>query len=367
MTEYDLTIRSKLGDYPVHFHEGFDWLGSLAALPNRVTVIDRQVAGLYPDALEPLMRDTPIYLLEATEEHKTLDEASRIYHWVLDHFAAKRNLNFVSVGGGITQDVTGFVASTLFRGVGWTYVPTTLLAQADSCIGGKTSINFGSHKNLLGTFYPPRAIHLAPAFAHTLSRLDLFSGFGEAAKFLLMRRFESGEPFAKTVADLRAMVACGGGSADVIRVCLGVKRSFMEADEFDRGRRNLLNYGHCFGHALEAASGYYVPHGVAVNVGIVFANLAAVARGLLPKAEEEAMTQEINLPLLVQRQRVEHYEDQLLLDGMKNDKKRIGNALPLVVPVVGGLKKLDDFTEDEFHSTLDALREVVLSSASSCT
>lgn len=360
MTEHDLTIHSKLGDYPVHFHEGFDWLDTLAALPNRVTVIDRQVAGLYSETLAPLTRGTPVYLLEAAEERKTLDEASRIYRWALDNFAAKRNLNLVSVGGGITQDVTGFVASTLFRGVAWTYVPTTLLAQADSCIGGKTSLNFGSHKNLLGTFYPPKAIHLAPEFARTLSKLDLYSGFGEVAKFLLMRQFESGDATAKTAADLRALVACGGGSADVIRVCLDVKRSFMEADEFDRGRRNLLNYGHCFGHALEAASNYYVPHGVAVNVGIVFANLAAAARGLLPKAEEEAMTREVNLPLLAQPQRTEDYADQPLLDSMKNDKKRTGNALPLVVPVAGGLSKLDDFTEAEFHSTLDALRKVVL-------
>lgn len=360
MSVHDLTIKSQLGDYPVRFHGDLGCIGELATLPNRVTIIDRRVSELYAEALAPLTGDAPVYLLDAVEERKTLDEASLIYRWVLDNFTAKRNINLVSIGGGITQDVTGFVASTLFRGVAWTFVPTTLLAQVDSCIGGKTSLNFGNRKNLLGTFFPPKVIHLVPAFTRTLSRLDLYSGYGEVAKFLLMRQFEASEPLSTTISDLQRIVGGGGGSADVIRTCLDVKRSFMESDEFDRGRRNLLNYGHCFGHALESASNYYVPHGTAVNVGIIFANLAAVARGLLPNETAEAITREINAPLLEQPQRLADYAEDVLIENMKNDKKRTGNALPLVVPVAGGLQKLDDFSEVEFRQTLSALRTLVL-------
>lgn len=358
----DLTVRSRLGDYPVRFYDSFEFLSTLAALPNSVVIIDKRVLELYPDALRIAFGDRPVYALDAVEEKKTLEEAGRVYQWVLENFNAKRNINLVSIGGGITQDVTGFVASTLFRGVAWSFVPTTLLAQVDSCIGGKTSLNFGNRKNLLGTFYPPLAVHIFPAFTKTLSQLDLFSGYGEAAKFFLMRKFESGEPLETTVAELREIVAGGSGSAGVIRECLNIKRGFMEEDEFDRGRRNLLNYGHCFGHALESASRYYVPHGIAVNIGIVFANLAAASRGLLPQQNVDAITREINLPLLVQKQRPADYDEMVLLENMKNDKKRTGNALPLVVPMAGGLVKLDDFSELEFRLVLDKLRVLVFNS-----
>lgn len=360
MSTLDLTIRSRLGDYPVRFYPDIDFLSTLSALPNPVAIVDKKVLALYGDALRAAFGDSPFYVLEAVEENKTLEEAGRIYQWILEHFNAKKNINLISVGGGMTQDVTGFVASTLFRGVGWNFVPTTLLAQVDSCIGGKTSLNFGSRKNLLGTFYPPQAVHVAPVFARTLSQLDLYSGYGEVAKFLLMRNFESDEPLETAANELRDVVACGGGSPAVIRDCLNIKRGFMEADEFDRGRRNLLNYGHCFGHALEAASGYYVPHGGAVNIGIIFANLAAANRGLVTRNSVDVITREINLPLLVQKQRTDDYTEEVLLENLKNDKKRTGNALPLVVPVTGGLVKLDDFSESEFRHTLDELRAIVL-------
>lgn len=354
-----LTIRSRLGDYPVHFRTDFGFLSQLASLPNPVVLIDGNVLRLYEEPLRAAFGERPIYALEATEEHKTLDETARICQWILDHFKAKRNIDFISIGGGITQDVSGYVASTLFRGVGWDFVPTTLLAQVDSCIGGKTSLNFGSRKNLLGTFYPPRAIHVAPAFTRTLSHLDLFSGYGEVAKFLLMRAFESGEPLSAVSVHLAAIVKGEAALAFLIRDCLNVKRSFMESDEFDRGRRNLLNYGHCFGHALEASSDYYVPHGIAVNIGIIFANLAAAARGMISAEETDLITREINLPLLVQAQRLEDYADDDLLENLKNDKKRTGQALPLVVPTAGGLVKLDDFTEHEFRHTLGELKKVL--------
>jgi len=356
----NLAIRSRLGDYPVRFYTDFGFLSELAALPNPVIIVDQRVLELYGDTLRTAFGDSKMYVLEVAEENKNLDEVGRIYQWVLTNYNAKRNINLISIGGGITQDVTGFVASTLFRGVGWNFVPTTLLAQVDSCIGGKTSLNFGNRKNLLGTFYPPQGVHIAPVFTHTLSQLDLYSGYGEVAKFLLMRKFESGEPLDTTAAELNSIIAGGGGSVSVIRSCLDVKRSFMEDDEFDRGRRNLLNYGHCFGHALESASGYYVPHGIAVNIGIIFANLVAARRNLLPKESVEAIMREINLPLLVQRQRKDDYSEERLLENLKNDKKRIGDALPLVVPVAGGLVKLDDFSEAEFRHTLSELLSFIL-------
>jgi 3-dehydroquinate synthase len=349
-----LVVRSRLNDYTVHFHTDLEFLGGIASLPHLVLVIDGQVADLYSDKIKAIFGDMPFYRLESKEDNKNLREVENIYSWVVTHFSAKKNLNFVSIGGGITQDITGFVASTLFRGVKWLFVPTTLLAQVDSCIGGKSSLNFQKSKNLLGTFYPPREVHISTAFLPTLSALDMASGHGEIIKFLLMRKFE--ERNTEDIG-LRMESICKGQCSmlELIRECLLIKCTFMENDEFDQGRRNLLNYGHCFGHSLESTSEYYVPHGIAVNIGIIFANIVAEMRQTISTETLTHITNQINLPALTQPQRPSDYESGKLLGHLKNDKKRTGSALPLVIPVPGGLTRLDDVSEEEFLTALSKL------------
>lgn len=356
MSDLDMTIKSRLGDYQVRFQKDYSFIGEILARPNTVLVMDRRVYDLYRERLPVLDELHEKYLLDAREENKTLEQAGRIVQWIIDSFAAKKNINYASIGGGITQDVSGFVASTLYRGVPWTFVPTTLLAQCDSCIGGKTSINFGHSKNLLGTFYPPREVHINADFTNTLSDLDRQSGFGEVAKFLLMDAYESGFDLARVRAKLRATQTDAASMARLIADALKVKRNFMENDEFDRGRRNLLNYGHCFGHALEAASDYYVPHGVAVAIGMIFANFGSAIRGLL----SEDVVNEINdiiKPLIHQLQRAQDYQISPLLENLKKDKKRVGSGLPLVCPTHNGLVLLKDFTESEFVCALERTKE----------
>lgn len=346
-----MTVKSRLGDYQVRFHEDYDFLKTILAKPNTVLVIDRKVFDIYKGRLGFLEEVERKYLFDAHEENKTLEKAGEIVEWIVGSSAAKKNLNYVSVGGGITQDVSGFVASTLYRGVSWTFVPTTLLSQCDSCIGGKTSINFGHAKNLLGTFYPPREVHINADFVKTLSDLDRESGFGEVAKFLLMDAYESDFDIARVWAKLAAVTAGSDAVAPIIANSLHVKRNFMENDEFDRGRRNLLNYGHCFGHALEAASDYYVPHGVAVAIGMAFANFGAAIRGFLSQETLDEVNAAIR-PLVKQPQRERDYRSEPLLANMKKDKKRVGAGLPLVCPARGGLVLLKDFSEDEFAQAL---------------
>ncbi|MDD3886001.1 MAG: hypothetical protein PHI35_03945, partial [Victivallaceae bacterium] len=159
---YDITVRSRLGDYPVGVWNSPEFLAELAKLPHLALAVDRKVYELYKETWRNYFGDADIFLIDAVEENKNLEYAGKLYEWLIGSFSAKRNLNFVSAGGGIVQDVSGFVASTLYRGIAWRFIPTTLLAQCDSCIGGKTSLNFGNHKNLLGTFYPPREIIIWP-------------------------------------------------------------------------------------------------------------------------------------------------------------------------------------------------------------
>ena len=292
--------------------------------------------------------------MNAEEKSKTLDEAQKIISWIVESFSAKKNLNFVSIGGGITQDVSGFVASILFRGVPWTFIPTTLLAQCDSCIGGKTSINFRHFKNLLGTFYPPREVHVFPLFTETLSPRDLQSGCGEIAKFLLMRAYENNGGIDDVASKLDGVLNDLRVREAAILESLKVKQSFICGDEFDRGRRNLLNYGHCFGHALETSSGYHVPHGIAVAIGMIFANRGAVVRGLV-KADFADSVNRLICGIIHQRQRKSDYAYEILLGCIKNDKKRTGNGLPLVCPRENGLVLLKDLTEVQFRMAYELL------------
>ncbi|MBR2642100.1 MAG: 3-dehydroquinate synthase [Lentisphaeria bacterium] len=355
---YTLNIHSNIRNYTAEIHTDYSFLDQLAELPNAAVLVDRKVYDLYTEIITKRFPEEKIFLFDATENNKTFDAASEIYTWLITKFAARKNLNFISIGGGITLDVSGFVASTLYRGIQWYYVPTTLLAQVDSCIGSKTSLNFKQFKNLLGTFYPPHKIYINPDFHKTLSELDRSSGLGEIIKFLLMEGFEK-QDISGIAERMQKITESSEQLADVICSCLNIKRSFMENDEFDTGRRNLLNYGHCFGHALESASGYYVPHGVAVNIGIIFAGFIAVSKGALTAEQHRYITRDICLPFLVQQQRSSDYDAERLLNNLKNDKKRTGNGLPMVYPVQDGLCKTLDLTEEEFQNALADLKKIL--------
>ena len=176
-----LTIRSHTGTYTVSFED--DALPRLdSAVPgNAHFIIDRRVAGLYGDRLVNVLASASVLLVDAVEENKSLDR----FPAYVDHLVARgirRDHVVVAVGGGITQDIACFLAATLLRGVPWHFYPTTLLAQADSCIGSKSSINCGAVKNILGTFTPPRRVTIGAAFLDTLDQRDVRSGVGEMLK-----------------------------------------------------------------------------------------------------------------------------------------------------------------------------------------
>ncbi len=348
----DLVVTSKLGDYRVTFEPDFSFLGGLAALEQRVVVVDRNVHRLYADALQ-VFGSSELVLFDAVEDRKNLESVMSLYDALMAR-QAKKNLTLISIGGGITQDVTGFAASTIYRGIPWIFVPTTLLAQADSCIGSKTSLNFRSYKNLVGSFYPPRRVHVHTGFLRTLTENDYFSGLGEVLKLQIMR--EAPLDLAATSTAVSHARARDDRMLTLIRDCLGVKISYMQDDEFDRGKRNLLNYGHCFGHALETASSYRIPHGVAVVVGMMFANLLSVRRGWLDASLCDKIDETLLLPNLPRLVEKGDLEIERLLSGMRNDKKRIGRDLTVILPDPDlKLKKVDDVQDKEIADALEAL------------
>jgi 3-dehydroquinate synthase len=181
---------------------------------------------------------------------------------------ANRQTELVAIGGGIVQDVAAFVASVFMRGIAWRYVPTTVLAMADSCIGGKSSINVGPYKNLVGTFHPPVEILIDPLLTDTLTPEQRAAGLIEAVKICYCRGESA---FAEYLA-LRPDAAMSGTAIEpVLSASLMAKKWFIETDEFDQAERLLLNFGHTFGHAIEGATHFRIAHGIGVAVGILCA------------------------------------------------------------------------------------------------
>jgi 3-dehydroquinate synthase len=232
----------------------------------------------------------------------------------------------------------------MYRGLKWMFFPTTLLAQADSCIGSKTSINFDDSKNLIGTFYPPDIIYVDSAFCKTLTAEYFNSGLGEVIKFHLMSDKKGYDLLKRYLSkkDLRDNELF----EEVIRSTLAIKRSYFEGDEFDSGRRNLLNYGHCFGHALESASSFKVSHGEAVIVGMGFANLVSLKRGLMSKAKYD----EFEKILSARHPKFDFASVKVedLIKYLKKDKKRVGSDLTMILSKdIGQQFKYDDLKESE--------------------
>ena len=248
-------------------------------------IIDSNVAKLFAQNLKAMLDSPNVLLVEATETNKSIENILPIYQTLIDG-NIRRDHTLVAIGGGIIQDITCFIASTLLRGLKWRFIPTTLLSQADSCIGSKSSINFGKTKNILGTFNPPDEIFICGKFLDSLETKDILSGIGEMIK---VHAIDSARSFDDISGDYDKLVVDRAILTEYIHRSLAIKKRYIEEDEFDRNVRNIFNYGHSFGHAIEAATNFGVPHGIAVTIGMDMANRIAAMRGVLPEAHYKRM------------------------------------------------------------------------------
>jgi len=238
----------------------------------------------------------------------------------------------VAIGGGIIQDITCFLAATMLRGVKWRFYPTTLLAQCDSCIGSKSSINCGEAKNILGTFTPPNEVVISARFLDTLDEREVRSGIGEMLK---VHAIAGPETFAAFAAGYDAMFSDRAAMVAAIRRSLEIKKAVIETDEFDQGPRLVFNLGHSFGHAIEAATDFAVPHGIAVTIGLDMANWMSWQMGIGTEAHWAAAH-----PVL--RKNYRGYEAvpvpaERFLAALAKDKKNTGaGSVTLILPDSGG-------------------------------
>ena len=322
-----MEIKSATKTYKVNIESDFDELKKITYSEDTYTVIDKKLYEIYRDQIFMNVPTDRLYILESLETNKTIETALEICERMTD-LSAKRNARLISFGGGIVQDVTGFVANILYRGIHWTFFPTTLLSACDSCIGGKTSLNYKKYKNLLGTFYPPDQINICTPFFETLSDRDFKSGLGEVVKFNLMQGMHGLENMENSIEDL--LNRDNKTIAKFVKSSLSFKKDFIEEDEFDRGRRIQLNFAHTFGHAFETMSNYEIPHGTAVAMGTIVANRISLSRGLLEKQivlrMEDVLWKIIHVdvhPISV--------EMDVIMNAIRKDKKQISKSLTAVL------------------------------------
>ncbi len=321
-----LVIKSNIRNYDVFFENDSNFLSNLATKENTIFIIDENVWNLHKNSVLSSISPDRLIIQHVCEEIKNLATVCELYDKIMA-FSPRKNLTLVSIGGGITQDITGFVASSLYRGINWIFIPTTLLAQVDSCIGAKTSLNYKNYKNLVGTFYPPSQVHIYPEFLKTLRKEDYYSGVGEMAKLHIMNGEKDTQKF---IDSLKAIDELNFDTLlNRTRHCLEIKKSYIEDDEFDIGKRNMLNYGHCFGHAIETSTNFAISHGQAVVLGMILANKIALRQNLMSKDMEEYLYSNVLDAILVVD--IPIFNIEKIIEAMKQDKKNTGNGLALVM------------------------------------
>ena len=283
--------------------------------------------------------ETSVFWVKCQESFKTLGQVELICE-AMKNAGIRRSSSIGAVGGGIVQDLATLAASIYMRGIKWSYFPTTLTGMADSCLGGKSSINVGGTKNLVGNVYPPAAIYIDLSFAKTLPDEAQVSGLAEAVKICFAMGQDEFDQFIKNEASLPN--AGGAQLASLIALSLQSKKWFIEKDEFDVAERQLLNFGHSFGHALEAACNFTIQHGVGVAVGM----LAALRH---PETCVSMATEKLENYLIGLLAPLAGALETLPLEmnwetfssALKSDKKNTSSELCLILPgPSGGLEKI---------------------------
>jgi 5-deoxy-5-amino-3-dehydroquinate synthase len=320
-------------------------LGPLLAGRRRVAVVSQaEVARHHADAACATMPNAEVFLVDDGEQAKSLATVEGLGR-ELAAWGLLRDDVIVALGGGVIGDVAGFTAAIYHRGIAVVQVPTTLLAQIDAAIGGKTGVNLPEGKNLLGAFHQPAAVVADVDTLRTLPEREYRAGLGEVAKYALIAQLR-GDGFALQELVETEATAIRGCDPDVltelVRGCVELKADVVAQDPEERtGLRAILNYGHTLAHALEASSGFdELLHGEAVAVGLVFAGSLAAALGRIDTSTAERharIVTALGLPVRAP----EGLDESKLLELMRRDKKSKG-GLTFVLPGPAGLERVDD-------------------------
>jgi 3-dehydroquinate synthase len=295
--------------------------------PHPIFLVDKYVFHKILNA--DLPSSIPRYEIEAKEANKNIETVLEICEF-LEKNNANRGSTLYVIGGGIVQDLGAFAASMFKRGIPWVFIPTTLLSQADSCVGGKTAVNLNGTKNLLGLFSAPRKVLVNLKFLATLENGDYLSGLGEIFRLCITGGNQGVECFERLLEPF--LTRDPEAIFELIATSLLIKKAIVEHDEFEIDIRRSMNFGHSIGHAIEGLSNYLVPHGIGVAIGILVENRLSSARGLLSTTEEQRLLslgkRIISVEIL---EFCKTLPESGLLKYLKNDKKAESSVLKLAI------------------------------------
>jgi 3-dehydroquinate synthase len=314
-----LTIKGQYQDSTLLIGEHLKNAGRYISGERTVVITDTNVRSHF-------QKDFPageIISIGTGEVIKNLDTVKTLYGKLVE-LSADRSTFVIGIGGGVVCDICGFVASTYMRGMRFAYIPTTLLAQVDASVGGKTGVNFGGYKNLVGVFNQPEFVLCDFDLLNTLPVAEMLSGFAEIVKHAVIA---DGQLFDFLEQNFKKALELDPAAIEkLVYESLVIKSTIVNADEREKGERRKLNFGHTIGHAIEKAAG--VNHGEAVSAGMVMASALSVDKGFLSEAEHQrlkTLLEKIGLPT---RLRVKM---ESVLDALGKDKKREGEAVHFVL------------------------------------
>ena len=348
--------------YPISFEENFrnlaQQLAKIGLTDRKICIItDSHVGPLYADqvkaVLEEVCSELSIFTFEAGEKHKNLDTIQQMYEHLIQ-FGMDRKGILAALGGGVVGDMTGFCAATYLRGIDFIQIPTSLLAQVDSSVGGKTGVDFRQYKNMVGAFHQPRLVYMNLNTLKTLPPDEFSSGMGEVLKTGLICDF----PFYQDICENEARIHAMDFKtlSAMIRRCCEIKAGVVERDPKEQGERALLNLGHTVGHAVEKLKDFQLLHGQCVGAGLIAAAALSRNRGLLSEQDYELIRNGCmiyDLPLQVSGLNAEE-----ILSATKKDKKMQNGQIRFILLDGPGNAYIDHTVTDK--ELLDAIREILV-------
>ena len=360
MSDKTKILNVALGDksYPIYI--GIDLLSMKSLFVDQIQgrqvmiVTNKTIAPLYLDKLRSILDGFNVQsvILPDGEEFKKLETLNKVFDALLE---AKfdRTSTLIALGGGVIGDITGFAAASYQRGVGFIQVPTTLLSQVDSSVGGKTGINHELGKNMIGAFYQPKAVIIDVNTLNTLSNQEFSAGMAEVIKYGLLGNADF---LSMLEANIESIMARKKDLIiEVIFNCCQDKARIVELDEFEKGKRALLNLGHTFGHGIENAFGYgnYL-HGEAVSIGMVMAAKLSKDEGNLSHEETlrgESILSKADLPISINKT----IDSETLITAMSLDKKSIDGKIRLVLlKSLGDSYLTDSYSNENFMKVVNS-------------
>lgn len=362
MKEQKLLVKRE-GDfyYPIYFEEDFSNLAAAmceAKLDRKKICIvsDTNVAPLYEEklrlSLQSLEAEICSFVFEAGEKNKNLNTVQQLYEVLIQNGLDRKSI-LIALGGGVVGDLTGFAAATYLRGIEFIQVPTTLLAQVDSSVGGKTGVDFMQYKNMVGAFHQPSLVYMNFSTLRSLSCEQFTCGIGEVLKTGLIcdKKFYDFICASKDeITDFHLDVI-----SKMVRRCCEIKAGVVERDPKEQGERALLNLGHTVGHAVEKLMDFHLLHGQCVGIGIISAAYISLKRGLLSEQEYKNIREgcdSFGLPLSVKG-----LNAQDILDATKKDKKMENGTVKFILMNRIGNAYIDKTVTDKELS--DGIREIL--------